>query len=102
VDEEFEQYDPKEDKDGKELEELLASAYDPYQFEDWPPRAATIALNVLPGDLDDLGEQIEYFPSNPQLHIDPANEEAVVAVVVGRGYTIRRDDALIASVAEYG
>jgi hypothetical protein len=33
-----------------------------YENGDWPPPAATIALDELPDDLEDIGEQIEHFP----------------------------------------
>ena len=45
-----------------------------YLNGDWPPPAATIALDELPDDLEDIGEQVEHFPNFPTLHIDPATE----------------------------
>jgi hypothetical protein len=62
---------------------------------EWPPPAATIALDELPEDLDDIGEQIEHFPSFPALYIDPATEADLVRVLNQRGYEVRRDDGLI-------
>jgi hypothetical protein len=66
-----------------------------YLNGDWPPPAATIALDELPGDLDDIGEQIEHFPSFPTLSIDPATEANLVRLPDQRGYEVRRNDELI-------
>lgn len=51
--------------------------YDPWEYEDFPPRAATIAVDKLPEDLD-IGEQVEPFPSVPWLYIDPKDEELLL------------------------
>jgi hypothetical protein len=69
-----------------------------YQNGDWPPPAATIALDGLPDDLDDIGERIEHFPSFPTLHIDPGTEADLVWVLNQRGYEVRRDDELISRI----
>jgi len=66
-----------------------------YENGDWPPPAATIALDELPDDLEDVGEQIEHFPGFPTLYIDPATETDLVRVLNQRGYEVRRDDKLI-------
>lgn len=66
-----------------------------YENGDWPPPAATIALDELPEDLEDIGEQIEHFPSFPTLYIDPATESELVRLLNQRGYEVRRDDGLI-------
>lgn len=66
-----------------------------YENGDWPPPAATIALDELPDDLDDIGEQIEHFPRLPILRIDPATETDLVRLLNQRGYEVRRDDGLI-------
>ena len=60
-----------------------------------PAPAATIALDALPEDLDDIGEQVEHFPNFPTLYIDPATEAGLVETLTGRGYDVRRDDRLI-------
>lgn len=69
--------------------------YDPALFEDWPGRAATLALDLLPDDLDDIGEQIDQFFAPPILHIDPAGEAALVKLLRERGYEVRRDDEMV-------
>lgn len=69
-----------------------------YENGDWPPLAATIALDEVPDDLDDIDEQIEHFPSFPTLFIDPATEADLVRVLNQRGYDVRRDDELINSI----
>jgi hypothetical protein len=69
-----------------------------YQSSDWPPPAATIALDACPGELDDIGEEVEYFPSFPRLHIDPVTESEVVATARERGFVIYRDDELIGEI----
>jgi hypothetical protein len=65
------------------------------QDGNWPAPAATIALDALPEDLDDIGEQVEHFPNFPTLYIDPATESGLVETLTGRGYDVRRDDPLI-------
>jgi hypothetical protein len=77
--------------------------YDAVAFlEQWPeyewPTAATIALEEMPEDLDDIGEQVEHFPYVPTLQIDPELESQIVSTIRGRGYEIRRDDELIRRV----
>lgn len=69
-----------------------------YENGDWPAPAATIALDELPEDLDDIGEQIEHFPSFPTLYIDPATETELVRLLNQRGYEVRRDDELISHI----
>lgn len=69
-----------------------------YENGDWPPPAATIALDELPDDLDDIGEQVEHFPNFPTLHIDPATEPDLVRALNQRGYEVQRDDELIRSI----
>jgi hypothetical protein len=61
----------------------------------WPPAAATIALEEIPEDLDDIGEQVEDFPYVPTLQISPELESQIVSTIRSRGYEIRRDDELI-------
>jgi hypothetical protein len=68
------------------------------QDSNWPPPAATIALDHLPDDLDDIGEQIEHFPNFPTLYIDPATEADLVEDLTRLGYAVRRDDDLIKRV----
>ncbi len=69
-----------------------------YTNGDWPSPAATIALDYLPDDLDDLGAEEDHFPSFPSLVIDPAQEEEVLRTVRDRGYEVVRDDALISEI----
>lgn len=69
-----------------------------YENGDWPPLAATIALNELPEDLDDIGQQVEHFPGSPSLRIDPAIEEELVRELHQRGYGVRRDDDLLGGI----
>jgi hypothetical protein len=72
----------------------VALTYD-YENGKWPTPAATIALDELLDDLDDIGEQIEHSPSFPTLYIDPATDADLVRVLNHRGYEARRDDELI-------
>jgi hypothetical protein len=65
---------------------------------EWPPAAATIALEEMPEDLDDIGEQVDHFPHAPTIQIDPELESQVVATIRSRGYEVRRDDELIGRV----
>ena len=62
---------------------------------DWLPRAAGLALDYLPEELDDIGEQRERFPSSPYLYINPASEHELKAKCDERGFVLRRDDDLI-------
>lgn len=79
---------------------------DPYdvkqtpEFQDgnWPPPAATIALESLPPDLRDIGELVEHFPNFPTLEIDPATEEEVVRTLRDRGSEVVRDQELIQQI----
>lgn len=71
-----------------------AVPYDPSAFEDFPPRLGTIALDALPDELD-IGEEVDCFPSNPYLYIDPADEGRLLELARSEGYSIRRDDHLI-------
>jgi hypothetical protein len=64
----------------------------------WPPAAATIALEEMPEDLDDIGEQVEDFPYVPTLQIGPELESQIVSTIRSRGYEVRRDDELIRRV----
>jgi hypothetical protein len=66
-----------------------------YLNGEWPPPAATIALDELPEDLEDIGEQVEHFPNFPTLRIDSATEADLVRVLNQRGYEVRRDDELV-------
>jgi hypothetical protein len=65
---------------------------------EWPPAAATIALEEMPEDLDDIGEQVEHFPFVPTRQISPELESQIVSTIRSRGYEIRRDDELIRRV----
>jgi hypothetical protein len=69
-----------------------------YLDSNWPPPAATIALDYLPDDLEDIGEQTEHFPGFPALYIDPAAEADLVVALTRLGYDVRRDDELIKRV----
>ena len=62
---------------------------------DWPPAAATIALDVFDDELEDIGEQREHFPGSPTLFIDPSSEDSTVQELRRRGYEVRRDDELM-------
>jgi len=72
-----------------------SECYEPSEYETWPTNSATWALDVLPGELEELGEQVEGLMGDPRLVIDPATEAEVVAEVTRLGFTIRRDDDLI-------
>jgi hypothetical protein len=65
------------------------------QDGNWPPPVATVALDYLPEDLDDIGEEQDHFPGFPGMYIDPASEADLVEALTGRGYVVRRDDDLI-------
>ncbi len=71
--------------------------YDPWEYEDFPPRAAGLALDELPEDLD-IGEEIDLMMFAPWLHINPADEEQLLEAARVAGYPIRRDDYLIRSI----
>lgn len=71
-----------------------ADLYDLSEYEDWPGRAATLALDAWPEDLDDIGEEMDDLGGVPYLFIDPIDEETVVATLRERGYIVRRDDSL--------
>jgi hypothetical protein len=66
--------------------------------DSWPPSAATIALDELPDDLSDVGEERDHFPNAPTLYIDPATEADLVETLRRRGYEVHRDDALIGRI----
>jgi len=68
------------------------------QDGNWPPPAATIALDHLPDDLEDIGEERDRFPGFPILYIDPTTEADLVETLRQRGYEVRRDDKLIRSI----
>jgi hypothetical protein len=65
------------------------------QDGNWPASAAAYALDALPEDLGDIGEQVEHFPNFPTLYIDPATEAELVETLTRRGYDVRRDDGLV-------
>jgi hypothetical protein len=65
---------------------------------EWPPEAATIALEEMPEDLDDIGKQVEHFPFEPTVQISPELESQIVSTIRSRGYEIHRDDELIGRV----
>lgn len=76
--------------------------YDPHQTGaadngDWPVSAATFALDYLPNDLD-IGEEVSSFVQTPGLFIDPDSEDQLIEAAREAGYTLRRDDQLIARV----
>ena len=71
------------------------------QDGNWPPSAATVALDHLADDLDDIGEEKEDLISAPTLYIDPATELELVETLRRRGYAARRDDDLIRSLDPY-
>jgi len=71
--------------------------YNPWECEDFPPRAAGIALDELPEDLD-IGEEIDVMAFAPWLCIDPADEERLLEAARVAGYPIRRDDDLIRAI----
>ena len=88
---------PQLDDDDYEDPPDESDPYDPWETNlavngEWPPRLATFALELMPDDLDDIGEEEDHFPTLPVLHIDPATEQAVVAIVRQRGYEVQRDD----------
>jgi hypothetical protein len=70
---------------------------DPWEYEDFPPRAAGIALDELPEDLD-IGEEVDVMNFSPWLRIDPADEEQLLEAARVAGYPIRRDDDLIRAI----
>jgi hypothetical protein len=72
-----------------------ADSTDEYLNGDWPPSAATIALDVLPEDLSDVGEERDHVPNAPTLYIDPATEADLVETLRLRGYEVWRNDELI-------
>ena len=65
---------------------------------DWPPSAATIALDHLPDDLDDLVVEVEHLMSPPSLELVSMSESDLVELLRQRGYRVRRDDELIARI----
>jgi hypothetical protein len=81
---------------------LLEDTAQAWADEPDAPLAATIALDDLPDDLDDIGEQVEHFPELPTLQIEPAEEEGLVADLRRRGYLVRRDDGLFQRINPYG
>lgn len=72
--------------------------YDPSELDDWPTPIATWALDVLPDELEDVGEQYEGMMVDPILMIDPSGEANVVTEVTRLGFAITRDDDLISSL----
>ena len=91
-----------EDEDEQEEGEDQADD-DPYdafgvvadRYEEWPVSAATFALDHLPEDLD-IGEEVDSIAQVPQLNIDPGDEKELIDVARRAGYTLHRDDLLIA------
>lgn len=81
--------------DDDELDD--SDPYDPWEYEDFPPRAAAIALDEMPDDLD-IGKQIEAFPGLPWLYIGPADEEKLLKAARAEGYSIHRDDDFIRAI----
>ena len=75
------------------------SATPEFQGGDWPPLSATIALDDLPDDLEDVGEQRDSMGSVPRLFIDPVTEGEVLRYVRSLGYTAHRDDSLFARLS---
>jgi hypothetical protein len=71
-----------------------------YLDSNWPPPAATIALDYLPDDLEDIGEQKEHFANFPTLYVDPATEADLVEDLTRLGYDVRRDDELISGLIQ--
>jgi hypothetical protein len=69
------------------------------QGGDWPPLSATIALDDLPDDLEDVGEQRDSMGWVPRLFIDPVTEREVLRYVRSLGYTTHRDDSLFARLS---
>jgi len=67
----------------------------------WPAPAAALALDALPEDLDDIGQQVEHFPNFPTLYIDPATEAELVESLTLRGFGVRRDDPLLRRANAY-
>jgi hypothetical protein len=94
--------------DDDDYDEAPPEASDPYdctttnecQEGNWPPRAATVALDYLAEDetLDDIGEERENLGGVPFLYIDPADEQELIATLRNRGYELRRDDELIGRI----
>lgn len=86
------------DEDTEESEREDSEPYDPSEFDDWPTPLAAWALDVLPEELEDVGEQYEGLMLAPTLKIDPAREADVVAEITRLGFAITRDDDLISSL----
>lgn len=86
--------DIEDDNDG----EIDSETYNPWGFEDYPPRAATVALDELPEELADIGEEMDFMGFTPWLKIDPATERVLVETAEVRGFSIRRDDDLIRAI----
>ena len=84
--------------DGDPYDATLTNAC---QDNNWPAPAATYALDGLPEDLEDIGQQVEHFPNFPTLYIDPATEAELVETLTRRGYDVRRDDGLIRRANPY-
>lgn len=78
-----------------------AAATAAHQDGDWPASAATIALDELPEDLEDLGEQRDNMAQLPRLYIDPQTEAEVLQYVRSLGYRARRDDSLFARLNQF-
>jgi hypothetical protein len=78
-----------------------AAATSECQDGDWPGSAATIALDALPEDLEDLGEERGNMTQLPWLFIDPHTEAEVLQYVRSLGYTARRDDSLFARLNQF-
>jgi hypothetical protein len=69
-----------------------------YVNGDWPPSAATIALDHLADDLDDLVVEVEHLMDPPTLELISISEADLVKRLKERGYVVRRDDDLIGRI----
>lgn len=73
------------------------------QDGDWPSSIQSLMLDVIAVVEDEtgmsVGRQVEAFPSNPWLEIDPSEERALVTLLERVGYTVRRDDDLAQRLA---
>lgn len=94
---------------GLDVDDEIPADGDPYDYSatievqdgSWPPRVATVALDHLPDDLDDIGEEKEDLISSPILYINPAVEWELVQTLQLRAYEVRRDDDLIRGLDPY-
>lgn len=83
------------------LDELADEPWEPWEYEDWPPAPAMVALNEVDADLLEalveagVGSEKESFPRGPRFVIAASSEDALVALVSGQGHDIVRNDSLI-------